>query len=316
MFNHRYRRIGLLVVGTLAVAVTAGGQGTAADRAGSRTPATSSIPDDMSATSEPAVGAVFDQALHDALPEDIRSDGYMTLATDPTDPPLEFYDEDNELVGAEVDLAAALGEVLGIEIRLEASRFDAIIPGVEAGRFDGSVSGFADRVERQEVVDFVDYFTTSRGFLIQAGTQPDLTEASELCGLTVAVAKGTTMADAIVTLSDDCEAADKDAIDYQIFPDQAAGVLAVQSGRADLTILSAHAALWIAKNSDGALEVILRPTEGNDVNGIVLRKGDLVEPVQGAIQQLMDSGTLLAIFTEWGLEAVVLDEATVNAGTN
>lgn len=316
MSNHRYRRIGLLAVSALALGVAASGHGAAAGRAGSAETATTSTPDDSTATSEPDTSPTFNQELHDTLPDDIRSDGYMTLATDPTDPPLEFYDEDNELVGAEIDLAAALGVVLGIEVRLEPARFDTIIPGIEAGRFDGSVSGFADRVERQEVVDFVDYFTTSRGYLIQTGTNSELAEGADLCGLTVAVAQGTTMAESILVQSDECVAAGEDAIEDQIFPDQSACVLAVQSGRADLTILPAHAALWIAETSDGALDVILKPTEGNDINGIALRKGDLVEPVQGAIQQLMDSGTLRAIFTEWGLEAVVLDEATVNAGTN
>jgi len=268
----------------------------------------------------PAAGeigaAVFNQEIADLLPADIRDSGVLTLATDPTDPPLEFYDESNEIVGAEVDLAAALGVVLGIEVELVPSKFDAIIPGVEAGRFDGALSGFADRVERQELVDFVDFYTTSRGYLIKTGSVPELADASELCGYVVAVAKGTTMADAIGGLSDTCVEEGKDAIDGQIFPDQAAGVLAVQSGRADLTILSGHASLAIAQNSGGELDVVLRPNEGTDINGILLRKGDLTEAVQPAIQQLMDDGTLLAIMTTWNLQDLVLSEATVNAGVN
>lgn len=53
---------------------------------------------------------------------------------------------------------------------------------------------------------------------------------------------------------------------------------------------SAHAALWIAKNSSGALETVVRPTEGNDINGIVLKKKVLAEPFMKAMQGLMDSG--------------------------
>jgi polar amino acid transport system substrate-binding protein len=261
-------------------------------------------------------GAAFNQALFDQLPESIRTSKVIKLATDPTDPPLEFYNEANVMVGAEVDLAAALGTVLGIKVEMIPSKFDAIIPGVEAGRFDGSLSGFADRKERQKVVDFVDFYTTSRGYLIKTGTFPELKDATDLCGRKVAVAKGTTMADAIGGLSTDCVAAGKAAIDGQIYPDQSACVLAVQSARADLTILSGHAALWIAKGSEGALDVVLRPTEGNDINGMVLKKGELMAPMQAAIQQLMDAGTLREIFTTWNLQAVVLDKASVNAGTN
>jgi polar amino acid transport system substrate-binding protein len=295
---------------TTAAAATAAAETTAAAAAAS----------DAAPANTIAVGATeglkMDQALHDALPEAMRKSGIMTLATDPTDPPLEFYNEKNELVGAEVDLAAALGVILGVEVKLVPSKFDAIIPGIQAGRFDGSVSGFADRVERAKVVDFVDYFTSSRGYLIKTGTMPDAATREDLCGLKVAVAKGTTMADAIDGLTADCKTAGKDPIDGQIYPDQSACVLAVQSGRADLTILSDHAALWIAKSSKGALDVALRPNEGNDINGIVLAKGELTPPVQKAVQQLMDSGKFEEIFTRWNLQKLILKTATVNAGTN
>jgi polar amino acid transport system substrate-binding protein len=263
-----------------------------------------------------AKGTEMNQALHDALPDSIKKSGKMTLATDPTDPPLEFYDAANVLVGAEVDLAAAMGKVLGVKVDMVPSKFDAIIPGVEAGRFDGSLSGFADRKERQKVVDFVDFFTSSRGYLIKKGTFPELATATDLCGRKVAVAKGTTMADSLVELNAACAKGTAGAIDGQIYPDQAACVLAVQSSRADLTILSDHAALAIAQNSKGELDVILRPTEGNDINGIVLKKGVLTAPVLGAIQQLYDAGIMLEIFTKWNLQALLMPAPAVNTGTN
>jgi polar amino acid transport system substrate-binding protein len=335
MSTYRTRSVSLrslATIGVLALALIASGCGSSSPAAttaaaapettvagpAETTPAAAPATDSATPVAADAVikGAVFNQELHDALPAAMKTSGTMTLATDPTDPPLEFYNEKNELVGSEVDLAAALGTVLGIKVSLVPSKFDAIIPGIQAGRFDGSVSGFADRKERAKVVDFVDYFTSSRGYLFRTGTMPDAATKTDLCGLKVAVAKGTTMADSLDALNADCVKNSKKAIDSQIFPDQAACVLAVQSSRSDLTIFSDHAALWIAKNSKGALEVALRPTEGNDINGIVLKKGELTVPVQKAIQQLMDSGTFAEIFTKWNLQALILKTATVNAGTN
>jgi polar amino acid transport system substrate-binding protein len=323
MIRNQHRSARLVAVSALALAFVASSCGSSTSSASkTATTAASAVtttaaPKAAATTAAPAgaapKGMEFNKALFDALPAAMKASKVMTLATDPTDPPLEFMNDKNELVGSEVDLAAALGKILGIEVKLVPSKFDAIIPGVEAGRFDGSVSGFADRKERQKIVDFVDYMTTSRGYLIKKGTFPELATATELCGRKVAVAKGTTMADSIVKLGEECVAGGKGAIDGQVYPDQSACVLAVQSSRADLTILSAHAALWIAKNSGDALDVVLRPKEGND---IVLKKGELVPPVQAAIQQLMDSGSFKEIFTKWGLQAVILTKATVNAGTN
>jgi polar amino acid transport system substrate-binding protein len=321
MIRHTQRGTRLMAAGAVAFALLAAGCGS--DKATVKTTtAPAAKPADTAAkpadTAAPAAvtGLAFNQALFDQLPESIKSSKVMTLATDPTDPPLEFYDDKNVLVGAEVDMAVALGTVLGIEIKMVPSKFDAIIPGVEAGRFDGSMSGFADRKERQKVVDFVDYFTSSRGYLVKAGGKAKPSSAADLCGLKVAVAKGTTMAESIDGLSKDCETAGKSKIDSSIFPDQAACVLAVQSDRADVTILSDHAALWIAKGSNGELDVVLSASEGKDINGIVLKKGELVKPMQAAIQQLMDAGTMKEIFTKWNLQALLLDQASVNAGTN
>jgi polar amino acid transport system substrate-binding protein len=255
-------------------------------------------------------------ALYNALPASIKAKGLITFVTDPTDPPMQLFDKNNILVGAEVDLVKALGLILGVKVKFVTANFDTIIPGIEAGRYDASVSAFADRVGRQKVVDFVDYFTSSRAYLFKTGTHPGLQTATDLCGLNVAVAKGTTMADSIVTQSAACVAAGKAAIGNQIYPDQSACVLAVQSGRADMTILSDHVALWIASTAGGNLDVLLKPKEANDINGMVVKKGGLVRTMQKAVQQLMDNGTFRKIFTKWGVQKLMLTTATVNAGVN
>ena len=63
------------------------------------------------------------------------------------------------------------------------------------------------------------------------------------------------------------------------------------------------------------MEVFLRPEDGKDINGILLRKGDLAPVFQAAIQQLMDSGDFETIWAKWGLQNVILSTATINAGT-
>lgn len=309
---HRLRPHSLLLaLVTLALFILASGCGssdTGSDSAESAADAGASASSDVAE-------AELNQALSDSLPAAVKEAGVLTLATDPSDPPLEFYEEGNELIGAEIDLANAIGQVLGVEIEFVPAKFDTIIPGIEAGRYDGAVSGFADRPDRQEIVDFVDYFRTARGFLVQSGTNADIVDVADLCGRSVAVAAGTTMVDAIVELTAQCKADGEPAPQSQTFPDVSQSVLAVQSGRSDVTVLPKHAALWIAEQAEGELEVVGDPKEGNDINGIALEKdAGLTEPIQGAIQQLMDNGIFLEIFSKWGLGDVVLKEAVINGG--
>ena len=123
------------------------------------------------------------------------------------------------------------------------------------------------------------------------------------------------MATAIVGLSTNCTTAGKAAIAYSLFPDQAATVLAVRSGRADLTILSASVSSHLQRNGNGEFEVLLRPTQGLDYNGMVVRKGGLVKVMQKAVQQLMDDGTFTAIFTKWNIQKLARDKVEINIST-
>jgi polar amino acid transport system substrate-binding protein len=254
-------------------------------------------------------------ALYRTLPADIKAKGKLTIATDPTDPPFQFFSADNDLIGAEIDLANAVGKILGVKVEFVTSGFSAIIPGVEAGRFDASVSAFASTTARQKIVDFVTYFNSSRAFLYRKGTLPNIKNESDLCGLKVGIPAGTTMATAIVGLSTNCTTAGKAAIAYSLYPDQATTVLAVRSARADLTILSAHVSSWWQQNGNGEFEVLLRPTEGADFNGMVVRKGGLDKVMQKAVQQLMDDGTFKTIFTKWNIEKLARAKAEINIST-
>ena len=72
---------------------------------------TKSVAETTSAQAAPAavsVGIAYNEALYEQLPQDIKDKGYIVLATDPTDPPLQFYDEGGVLVGSEVDMVEAL----------------------------------------------------------------------------------------------------------------------------------------------------------------------------------------------------------------
>ena len=254
-------------------------------------------------------------SLYRSLPADIKEKGKLVFATDPTDPPFQFFSAGNDLIGAEIDLANAVGKILGVKVEFVSSGFSAIIPGVEAGRFDASVSAFASTTARQKIVDFVTYFNSSRAFLFQKGTLPNVKTEIDLCGLKVGLPAGTTMANAIVGLSTNCTTAGKPAIAYSIYPDQATTVLAVRSGRAELTILSAHVSSWWQQNAGDELDIVLRPDQGADFNGMVVRKGGLANVMQKAVQQLMNDGTFKTIFAKWNIEKLMRAKAEINIST-
>ena len=116
------------------------------------------------------------------------------------------------------------------------------------------MSSFTDNKEREATVDFVDYFSAGETLFVPAGnpkgvTGPDLT----LCGLTIAVEKGTTEEKEIPDLSKACTTAGKPAITALSTDDQNAANLALTSGRAQVGSADSPISDYAVKQSNGAL---------------------------------------------------------------
>ena len=100
-------------------------------------------------------------------PADVdRSNGTLVMATNAYFPPYETYDADQKVVGLDVDMAQAIADRLGMELKVEDMEFDSIITAVQSGKADIGVAGMTVTEERLESIDFTDTYTTSRQVII------------------------------------------------------------------------------------------------------------------------------------------------------
>lgn len=99
-------------------------------------------------------------------PADVdRSNGTLVMATNAAFEPYEFYD-DNEIVGIDVDLAQAICDKLGYELKVEDMEFDSIINAVQSGKADIGVAGMTVTEDRLKSIDFTDSYTTATQVII------------------------------------------------------------------------------------------------------------------------------------------------------
>ncbi len=99
-------------------------------------------------------------------PADVdRSNGTLIMATNAEFPPYEYY-EGQEIVGIDVDMAQAVCDKLGMELKIEDMAFDAIINAVQSGKADIGVAGMTVTEDRLENIDFTDSYTTSHQVII------------------------------------------------------------------------------------------------------------------------------------------------------
>lgn len=317
--NHRLRRAGFATA-----ALAAGGMLIAGCTAASGNEAETDAPDAVQILGEEIA---VDEAARELLPEEIVEAGRVKVATDAPYAPFEMFvsEGSEELTGVDVLLGQAIGGKLGIDFEFAQQGFDGIIPALQAGNFDVTISAMTSSVERMDVLTFVDYSASGTGILTRAGNPDDIETYLDLCGKDVAVQTATTQVELVTDVwQAECEAEGLEPIVLSEFPSDSDAQLAITAGKAAASLLTKPSAGYVAKttNDGKTFMVVEDPTAPNGydatLNGIGLLKSEteLAEAIQVALQSLIDDGTYTAILAEFGVEGIGIDEATINGAAS
>lgn len=239
----------------------------------------------------------------------------LIAAADASLLPYNFLGDDNETFeGINIDLAAALSEELGTEIVFENASFDAIIPGLTSGRYDVALTGMFDTLERQETVDFVDYLAAKNDFLVPVDG-PDFQTMADLCGYAVGIPGGALEAGLLADASETCVAEGSEEITINEYADLDAVVLALTSGRIDVTPNDSAANAYIQSQYDGELKVSgSYLTDGYFAAGFA-KESALVDEFYDAFAAIIEDGTYQSILDDWGIGDRALPEPIINGAT-
>src|SRR5262249_27463873 len=143
-----------------------------------------------STTSTSAGGTVA--AVASQVPAKYKSKGTLFVATEAQYAPVELLAPNGHtIIGLDPDLVSAIAETMGLKARFTDAQFEAIIPGIQAGRYDLGASAFTDTKEREKKVDFVTYFKAGISFYAKSNTDPGVETLADLRGKTAAAEKGT-----------------------------------------------------------------------------------------------------------------------------
>ena len=102
--------------------------------------------------------------------EELKADGTIdtiisTMATNAQFEPYEYYDGDN-VVGIDADIAKAICDKLGYELKIEDMEFDAIIAAVSSGKADFGAAGMTVTEDRLKNIDFTDTYATASQVIV------------------------------------------------------------------------------------------------------------------------------------------------------
>lgn len=259
---------------------------------------------------EPTMDAVPEAVA--LLPEDTRQRGTLRVAIPTNEPPTQFYREGTqEMTGINPDIARLLAGALGMDLAIEVTTFETIIPGMSAGRYDLTVSSMTPTEERMEQLDFVDYVQMGSALAVPTGN-PRGISFDTLCGRRVAVLKGSYQLTAnIPDLDAACTGAGEEALEVLQFQDTRQAVSALLSDRADV-VYADSPILGHAVSQDPRLEI----GEENDVAPVAVgipHEAGTLDAVATALAAVIASSEYQSVLAQYGLESMAISEARVNA---
>lgn len=254
--------------------------------------------------------------LYDLLPQYVKDAGQIEVASDPHQPPYDFYDENNEtLIGVEQELLAEVAVRIGIPINVTPAPFPTIIPGIQSGRFDLGASAFGDFLEREEIVDIVDVNYEAAGLVVVAGNPLGINKIADMCGHRGAAHQGSTPLTLFEMQAERCPA--DQPLEILQFPSSDQAQLAVKSGRADAYIANVGVSAYSTANQpEGGIQIELVTDSRYAVGyqGWIISKDNpgLRDAVIQALQSMVDDGSYGAVFDKWNLSQNVLETITYN----
>jgi polar amino acid transport system substrate-binding protein len=289
-------RIGAPLLAVIAIA----GCGSSSSSTSTSTPSASTTPS-------------ADAAIAAQVPAAIKSKGTLNVASEAQYAPNEFLATDGHtVIGMDADLVKALADVMGLKVNIINSTFEAIIPGLAAGRYDLGASSFTDTKEREKTVDFVTYYSAGISFYAKTSSNPGVTKLADLCGKTVAVQKGTVEEEETTEQSKKCKKEGKKAVNPLSFPGQNPVNLAVSSGRAELGMADSPVVAYQIKQSAGAFKLVGESYNFKPYGLAIPKHNGMAAPILAALKLLMSNGTYGQILTKWGIQSGAISTPKIN----
>ena len=124
----------------------------------------------------------------------IQEKGEVVIATEGAWSPWTYHDEDDNLVGFDVEVARAVAEKLGVEANFVECPWESIFLGIDSKMYDIAANGVEITEDRAAKYDFSVPYAYLRTALIVRGDNEDIKTFEDLNGKRTANSAGSTYA--------------------------------------------------------------------------------------------------------------------------
>ena len=244
---------------------------------------------------------------------------HLLICTDFPYPPQEFFDENGNPQGLDVEIGTEIANRLGLKVQFVNSVFDTIIAAVTSGKCDIVISAQNITADRQKQVSMIPYFAAGQAFVADKGNPANINTPLDLCGQSVAAESGTTEADYLNGTGDyktsggltqQCTKAGKQPPNVVVTQKDSDALQQLQANKVVVYDTDSPVAAYYTVQHPDLFQLVGQVVEPIQ-EGISVPCGvadctsapltPVGQAVKAALQSMMADGTYLKILTKWNL---------------
>jgi polar amino acid transport system substrate-binding protein len=225
----------------------------------------------------------------------VMDKGKLVLGLDDSFPPMGYRNDNNEIVGYDIDLAKETAKRLGLRLVLQPIDWNAKEQELNTGKIDCIWNGFTITDERAKAMAFTKPYLKNAQVVVVKKDSGYMSLAS-LKGKKVGLQAGSSAADALEAAKD-FRASLKDVIEFK---DNLTALMDLDVKGVDAVVMDLIVANDNIKRS-GKPYVVLSESLAPENYGVGFRKGDLAlrDAVQKTLEAMAKDGTIAKITKAW-----------------
>lgn len=227
--------------------------------------------------------------------QDIKDKGKFVLGLDDSFPPMGFKDENNNIVGFDIDTAKEVCSRLGVELVIQPIEWDAKEQELATKNIDCIWNGMSYNDERNESMQLSEPYMTNTQVAVVLNDSP-VQKLEDLAGKTVVIQNGSTASDAM-----DDNAEFRDSLKKLVkVGDNVQAMMDLKVAGSDAVVMDKVVALYYMDKEEDVYRV-LDETLADEQYVIGFRKGDvsLCREVEKILKDMAADGTLAKISEQW-----------------
>lgn len=225
--------------------------------------------------------------------------GVMIAAINPTVAPIQYIDDDGNIIGLDVDLGNAIAERLCLKMQFQSTQFATMIPILKEGRIDLINSFMFYTPDRASQVLMVPYGASSYAIVASKKNTDTITGLDYFSGKPFATELGTVDYQDAKAASEALVKAGKPAIDIRTFSTYADVLQALSAGQVAGAIIGVEQAVYYQKKGANFFRVAVSGLEPH-AEALAFKDPALAEAVVKVMNEMKADGSFDKIFEPYG----------------